>query len=325
MGLFFWKLKRPGQPEPKHKNGDEATYMIVYVDDQARAADREDGGGSEGRHMLPGEGWDVLRALYIPADGRPHKVEGEYRVEGVAGSVGPKFLIHEGLFGAGDATGGDDGAPAPSPGPRCGDDPLAYVVDRQLGHVERVTDRYHAAVIDGAERQERAMGIAIGEGRANFAVVLEMFERQAERTAARDQALFAELGATNRAALETAQRGIDAAERLASARAKGPDHVAKSAEAVLIEKGLELLPKVAMGAYGLYNAAGGLPGIVEKVQGLLGGVVGGGGGRGVQTLAESLKTFTETWGAVAMARLEAQKPAAPAPANLPAPDAADAA
>lgn len=316
--LFFWDFARGDEPAPKHKTGADPTYMIVYVDGRAVLADRDTGGGPNGRHMLPHEGWGELRAWYLPADGRPHKVEGEYRVSDLAGNVGPRFLIHEALVVEPEPS----AAPAAGPaGPRCGDDPMAYVVDRQLRHVETVTDRYHAATADHAERQERAMSAAINEGRQNLGMVMEMFERQAERMAVRDQALFAELGATNRAALETAQRGIDAAERLASSRAKGAAEPVKSAEALLLEKGIEILPKVAAGAYGLYQAAGGIQGIMEKMGGLMGQVGGGAvGGRGAQVLGESLKTLADTYAAVAMAKLDAQRPNPPA--ALPAEPAA---
>lgn len=306
--LFFWDALNSDKPTPRHSTtGEEPTYMIVYVDGRSSAmGDREDGGGPNGRHMLPHEGWGALRQ-YVPADGLPHKVHGEYRCS-TSGNVGPRFLIHEGLAIEPEPV-------AAGPEPRCSDDPMAYVVDRQLRHVENVTSRYHQATADHAERQERAMSAAIIEGRANFGLTLEVWERNAERQALRDQALFAELGATNRAALDTAQKAIDAAERLATSRAKGSGESApKSAEVLLVEKAIEVLPKVAAGAYGLYQAAGGLPGIAEKLGGLIGGISGGGapGGRGVQVLGEGLKTLAETYAAVAMAKIDATRPNAPA-------------
>jgi hypothetical protein len=320
--LFFWEICHPDEPPPVQvTTGELPDYLLIFVDGpKAVRAARTDGGGPGGCHMLPHEGWDTLREYYVPHDGRPHRIEGEYRRSGAGGSVGRKFLICSDLVVERDAPEWPDAerSPAQVRPPAAGLDPAVAIVDRTMSHVEVTDERMASMARETAHRGALAGEMVAAQAQASSSLVLDFMREQQRLEAERQRSANEQLAALQAQVFALGQHAIQSGERVAVARARAdaredapPTPVAGLGSlGGVIEAGKAVLPFALMA----WNKIGGWDGLKEKAGAFLGGA--GGGGRGFELLAGALNRGIEAIENVAMAK---QAVASPGVHGLPPP------
>lgn len=325
--LFFWSICFPEEPAPLHSLTNEPPdYMLVYVDSpKATRAARTDGGGPGGVHMLVHEQWDVLRELYVPHDGRPHRVEGEYRRNGQAGTIGRRFLIEADLIVERDPDEWPEAERSPAQArPPAGLDPAVAIVDRTMSHVEITDERMSSMARETARRGVLAGEMVAGEARASAAFVVDFMREQQRLEVERQRADADRLAAFSDRAFRLGEQAMQSAERIAIARtradatAEAPAPVGGLGLGGTLGQVAQLAQLAAPAAAWAVEKLGGFDGIKQKAVALLGGGGAGGGGRGLEMLAAAGTRLIEAVETVAMAKHAAAIPPEPAqPETIP--------
>lgn len=300
MSLLFWSLARPDDPEPTTPAGELPDYAMLFVDGVCiKRPGRPGGAGPQRQHLAVHEGWDVVRDVFMPADGVPHRIEVEYRRQGYTGSISGRIDLGMVTVGAANDDEGEGAHAFTGP---------ASIVDLALAYTHRAEQRTHAMALAALERQDAAHAAQLHEMRAGHGLMLQMIKASGDAQTAALQATAAQLA-------QIASQSIASAEKIATRQAASS--ATAPAAGVTMAGALSTAGQVIQLGKGLVASLGGVEGIKDKLSGLAGMLGGGAAGGGASVLGKAIDGAIELGHMVLAERAEER--AAKLASALPSP------